>query len=147
MMMPFNIQSREVRKRLEVREKPYFARVTSSIHLGYRKGKSITRWLVRWRTKSGYRTRVLEDAVPDDRLRANGSSVLSYQQAVIRAMNMDTNDAIWNPKHCSFCNKSQFEVKVLITGPNNFICDECTALCSRIVAEHEQRSTERQRDA
>jgi len=66
--MPFNIQSREVRRRLEVREKPYFARVTSSIHLGYRKGKSISRWVVRWRTKSGYRTRVLEDAVIRHRL-------------------------------------------------------------------------------
>jgi hypothetical protein len=146
-MMPFNIQSREVRRRLEVREKPYFARVTSSIHLGYRKGKSITRWLVRWRTKSGYRTRVLEGAVPDDRLRANGSSVLSYQQAVIRAMNMDTNDAIANPKYCGFCNKPQFEVKVLISGPTTFICDECVALCGRIIAENEQKSNERPRDA
>jgi len=146
--MPFNIQSREIRRHLEVREKPYFARVTSSIHLGYRKGKSISRWVVRWRTKSGYRTRVLEDAVPDDRLRANGSSVLSYQQALIRTMNMDTNDAIENPKYCSFCSKPQFEVRVLITGPNNFICDECVALCGRIVAEHEQKqSAERQRDA
>jgi hypothetical protein len=146
-MMPFNIQSREVRSHLEVREKPYFARVTSSIHLGYRKGKSISRWVVRWRTKSGYRTRILEDAVPDDRLRANGSSVLSYQQAVIRTMNMDTNDAIANPKYCSFCNKPQFEVKVLIAGPNTFICDECITLCSQIVADNESKSTERQRDA
>jgi hypothetical protein len=141
-MMPFDIQSREVRKHLEVREKPYFTRVTSSIHLGYRKGKSITRWLVRWRTKSGYRTRVLEDVVPDDRLRANGSSVLSYQQAVIRAMNMDTNDAIATPKHCSFCNKPQFDVRVLIAGPHTFICDECVALCSRIVADHERKAAD-----
>ena len=38
-MMPFNLKTREMRKRLEVREKPYYVRVTSSTHLGYRKSK------------------------------------------------------------------------------------------------------------
>ncbi|MEJ0028313.1 MAG: ClpX C4-type zinc finger protein [Rhizomicrobium sp.] len=36
---------------------------------------------------------------------------------------------------CSFCAKSQHDVKKLIAGPGIFICDECTALCARIVAE------------
>ncbi|HEY1427620.1 MAG TPA: ClpX C4-type zinc finger protein, partial [Caulobacteraceae bacterium] len=38
--------------------------------------------------------------------------------------------------HCSFCMKTQHEVKKLIAGPGNiFICDECVALCDAIVAE------------
>ncbi len=36
---------------------------------------------------------------------------------------------------CSFCGKSQKEVKKLIAGPNVYICDECIALCNDIIAE------------
>ncbi len=36
---------------------------------------------------------------------------------------------------CSFCGKSQGEVKKLIAGPNVYICDECIDLCNEIVAE------------
>lgn len=40
-----------------------------------------------------------------------------------------------NPLHCSFCLKSQHEVKKLIAGPGHiFICDECVALCDEYVA-------------
>ena len=39
------------------------------------------------------------------------------------------------PLHCSFCLKSQHQVKKLIAGPGFiFICDECVALCDSIVA-------------
>jgi ATP-dependent Clp protease ATP-binding subunit ClpX len=39
------------------------------------------------------------------------------------------------PLHCSFCLKSQHEVKKLIAGPGFiFICDECVALCDEYVA-------------
>ena len=37
--------------------------------------------------------------------------------------------------HCSFCGKSQREVKKLIAGPNVYICDECIELCNEIIAE------------
>jgi len=37
--------------------------------------------------------------------------------------------------HCSFCRKSQHEVKKLIAGPAVLICDECVALCNKIIAE------------
>lgn len=37
--------------------------------------------------------------------------------------------------HCSFCGKSQREVKKLIAGPNVYICDECIQLCNDIIAE------------
>ncbi len=36
---------------------------------------------------------------------------------------------------CSFCGKSQTEVKKLIAGPGVFICDECVELCLPIIAE------------
>src|SRR6188472_391529 len=36
---------------------------------------------------------------------------------------------------CSFCGKSQDEVRKLIAGPNVFICDECIDLCNDIIAE------------
>jgi ATP-dependent Clp protease ATP-binding subunit ClpX len=37
--------------------------------------------------------------------------------------------------HCSFCGKTQQEVKKLIAGPSIFICDECVGLCSDILNE------------
>lgn len=40
---------------------------------------------------------------------------------------------------CSFCGKSQNEVKKLIAGPTVFICDECVELCNDIIAEEYER--------
>src|SRR5262249_22682235 len=37
--------------------------------------------------------------------------------------------------YCSFCRKSQHEVKKLIAGPAIFICNECVAICDKIIAE------------
>lgn len=42
--------------------------------------------------------------------------------------------------HCSFCNKSQHEVRKLIAGPSVFICDECIDLCNDIVREETQEA-------
>ncbi|MDR1967525.1 MAG: ATP-dependent Clp protease ATP-binding subunit ClpX [Burkholderiaceae bacterium] len=39
------------------------------------------------------------------------------------------------PLYCSFCNKSQHDVKKLIAGPSVFICDECIDLCNDIIRE------------
>ena len=39
-----------------------------------------------------------------------------------------------NTLRCSFCNKTQEDVKKLIAGPNVFICDECVATCQEIIA-------------
>ena len=41
--------------------------------------------------------------------------------------------------YCSFCGKSQHEVKKLIAGPSVFICDECVDLCNDIIKEEVQR--------
>ncbi len=40
---------------------------------------------------------------------------------------------------CSFCNKSQREVRKLIAGPNVYICDECVDICLDIIAEDRAR--------
>ena len=40
-----------------------------------------------------------------------------------------------NILYCSFCGKSQHEVKKLIAGPTVFICDECVDLCTDIIKE------------
>ena len=42
--------------------------------------------------------------------------------------------------YCSFCGKSQHEVKKLIAGPTVFICDECVELCMDIIKEEHQSS-------
>lgn len=52
-----------------------------------------------------------------------------------------------NTLYCSFCGKSQHEIKKLIAGPTCFICNECVDLCSEIIKEddEEQRVQERLR--
>ena len=40
--------------------------------------------------------------------------------------------------YCSFCGKSQHEVRKLIAGPSVFICDECIELCNDIIREEMQ---------
>lgn len=44
--------------------------------------------------------------------------------------------------YCSFCGKSQHEVRKLIAGPSVFICDECVDLCNDIIREEVQESSE-----
>ena len=47
----------------------------------------------------------------------------------------DTTNSTEKPLYCSFCGKSQHEVKKLIAGPSVFICDECIDLCTDIITE------------
>ena len=44
--------------------------------------------------------------------------------------------------YCSFCGKSQHEVRKLIAGPSVFICDECVDLCNDIITEEMQEQTD-----
>ncbi len=46
------------------------------------------------------------------------------------------------PLYCSFCGKSQHEVKKLIAGPSVFICDECVELCNDIIREEMDETSE-----
>ncbi|MGB5247261.1 MAG: ATP-dependent Clp protease ATP-binding subunit ClpX [Woeseia sp.] len=48
--------------------------------------------------------------------------------------------------YCSFCGKSQHEVRKLIAGPSVFICDECVELCNDIIREELEDATEASRE-
>jgi ATP-dependent Clp protease ATP-binding subunit ClpX len=50
-------------------------------------------------------------------------------------MTKSKDDDTKNPLYCSFCGKSQHEVRKLIAGPSVFICDECVDLCTDIIKE------------
>jgi ATP-dependent Clp protease ATP-binding subunit ClpX len=47
--------------------------------------------------------------------------------------------------YCSFCGKSQHEVRKLIAGPSVFICDECVELCNDIIREELEETTDQGR--
>lgn len=51
-----------------------------------------------------------------------------------------------NTLYCSFCGKSQHEVKKLIAGPTVFICDECVELCMDIIREENKTSMVKSRE-
>ena len=51
-----------------------------------------------------------------------------------------------NILYCSFCGKSQHEVRKLIAGPTVFICDECVELCMDIIKEENKSSIIRHQD-
>src|ERR1700726_4656758 len=51
-----------------------------------------------------------------------------------------------NTLYCSFCGKSQHEVRKLIAGPTVFICDECVELCKDIMQEETNSSLVKSRD-
>ena len=51
-----------------------------------------------------------------------------------------------NTLYCSFCGKSQHEVRKLIAGPTVFICDECVELCMDIIREENKSSLVNRRD-
>jgi hypothetical protein len=51
-----------------------------------------------------------------------------------RMTGMQGTDGFKKPTlYCSFCGKSQNEVKKLIAGPTVFICDECVEMCAKIL--------------
>lgn len=52
---------------------------------------------------------------------------------------MNKRDNTFGTLCCSFCGKSQKEVKKLIAGPGVYICDECIELCNDIIAEERDR--------
>ena len=51
-----------------------------------------------------------------------------------------------NTLYCSFCGKSQHEVRKLIAGPTVFICDECVELCMDIIREEHKGALVKSRD-
>ncbi len=61
-------------------------------------------------------------------------------------MNKSSNGESKNTLYCSFCGKSQHEVRKLIAGPTVFICDECVELCMDIIREEHKNNLVKTRD-
>ena len=51
-----------------------------------------------------------------------------------------------NSLYCSFCGKSQHEVKKLIAGPTVFVCDECVELCMDIIKDESKNVIKKSND-
>lgn len=77
----------------------------------------------------------------------NGMEVFALQalqdaQAALTAAVKDLALAVHErPLACSFCGKSQKEVKKLIAGPTVYICDGCVGIAAEIVAEQPEPPT------
>lgn len=54
------------------------------------------------------------------------------------AKSSDDDNDTKNTLYCSFCGKSQHEVRKLIAGPNVFVCNECVELCMDIIREEDK---------
>ena len=61
-------------------------------------------------------------------------------------MNKSASGDSKNVLYCSFCGKSQHEVRKLIAGPTVFICDECVELCMDIIREEQKTTLVKTRD-
>ena len=61
-------------------------------------------------------------------------------------MTKSTGNDTKNTLYCSFCGKSQHEVRKLIAGPTVFICDECVELCMDIIREEHKTTLVKSRD-
>lgn len=61
-------------------------------------------------------------------------------------MSKSTSSETKNTLYCSFCGKSQHEVRKLIAGPTVFICDECVELCMDIIREENKSAMVKSRD-
>lgn len=61
-------------------------------------------------------------------------------------MSKTENSDAKNTLYCSFCGKSQHEVRKLIAGPTVFICDECVELCMDIIREENKSSLVKSRE-
>ncbi|PBB77912.1 integrase [Mesorhizobium sp. WSM3879] len=78
------LDSKDARKKLKPRGKPYYRSIGPGLHVGYRKGKDAGRWVVRMYVgNQDYRVETIADA--DDQLDANGSTVLTFWQAQDKA--------------------------------------------------------------
>lgn len=80
------IMTPAARRRLSANRKPYWKSIQQGLHIGYRKGTAPPgSWVIRRKTSAGYREERLPGAA-DDLHAADDSAVLSYSQAVQRAL-------------------------------------------------------------
>lgn len=78
------LDSRAAREKLPAQAKPYYRSLGPGLHIGYRKGKTVGRWVVRL-YKGGQDYTVETIAHADDKLDANGTDILDFWQAQDKA--------------------------------------------------------------
>src|SRR5476651_2347555 len=69
-----------------------------------------------------------------------GLKLIGVERARWKTMSKASGGESKNTLYCSFCGKSQHEVRKLIAGPTVFICDECVELCMEIIREENKTS-------
>jgi len=74
------LETRAARQRLAISGVPYYRSLDPNVHIGYRRGASGGRWVLRWyRGEGGYKVETIGTA--DDKADADGVAVLSFAQA------------------------------------------------------------------
>jgi integrase len=74
-----NLETRAARGRLKAAGKPYYRAIDEGLHLGYRKGKTAGKWVLRRYTGDAYIVETI--ATADDTLDPDGAEILSFSQA------------------------------------------------------------------
>jgi integrase len=90
-MKSISLATANARKSLKQRHPPYWKKVARGISVGYRNDGTRPSWYARVYDKatSAYLVKVIEGVVPDDVLPADGSTVLAYKDAAMRALALD----------------------------------------------------------
>lgn len=91
------IATAEVRDKLPVRREPYWVEIAPGTAVGYYKGDRDVGWFARQRIAGAYRKQRI--GTPDDAVKADGEVVLSYRQAVQRAVTLQLEERQPLPRH------------------------------------------------
>ncbi len=84
------LETREARTRLKIQHEPYWRQIHHGLFIGYRKGKTGSKWIARRAVDGKYRKKTLGKA--DDRSDANGQDVLDYKQAHAKTLEFADSD-------------------------------------------------------
>jgi hypothetical protein len=111
------------------------------------RAKRLGRWLALFALEEGQSTDELKGQLPPLLLVIEHAAIqyLQYLNEVTADVAPDP-DTPREVLYCSFCGKSQHEVKKLVAGPDVCICDECVDLCVDIFRQERQR-VEAEKDA
>ena len=88
-----NLENREARSRLALREEPYWRLLDTGCHLGYYKGSELRIWIARWSRGKG-RDREERVGLANDFADADGFAVMDFEQAQAAARNWFAEQAI-----------------------------------------------------
>lgn len=91
------IATAEARSKLAVRREPYWVEIAPGTAIGYHKGQRAVGWFARQRIGNAYRKQRI--GTPDDAVKADGEVVLTYRQAVQRAVTLQLEERQPVPQH------------------------------------------------